>query len=191
MMSEKNKDFMPVVGPRSAERAGVKWDPKANTALSNSKTLLPLKLGHEAVVELIMLHALDASLKLTEQSGGGEVYPGFKKSLEQRMMTVLGRYDDFTAQRLARFVVQHGDAALGAVNDAPNEQTRCLACAYAVLALVDLQLIDPEQSTLAVAALGMCEEADNDRDPAWTDVKNPKSYAKIIAEKVRLSAATY
>jgi hypothetical protein len=153
----------------------------ATSNSSGDAPVIQIKPGSVEVRAMACAHALVAAMRLVEKAGEGEVNPSIVKAVDQHMQTVLSSIkDEFTARRVALFAMTAGDAALSRC-EAPNEATRCLAVAYAVLKMVEGKMVDPE-TTLAATALGMAQEAETDNDPAWKNVTSPRYYGQRFME---------
>jgi hypothetical protein len=138
---------------------------------------------------LTYAHCLSASLQLAEKTGRVEVNPSIIKAVENVQELAIKGFDLFTALKLAKFCAKAGDTALAQL-DAPNEETRCLAIAYAILKSVEDQQM-ASQSTLAVTALGIVMEAETEDDPVWKRATRPKYYADKFYHRAAIELRYY
>jgi hypothetical protein len=140
--------------------------------------VVPVRPGVLQLKEVALCHMLSASLQLTAQAGNIECNPSNLKSLDNAMQHALRNLDEFTARRVATWALKAGDTALKQ-SDAPNEVSRCLGVAYAVLKSVELQHVDAN-TLLAATALSITLESELENDTVWRVATQPKMYAEQI-----------
>lgn len=148
--------------------------------------LVPIRPGTLQLKEVTLCHCMSATLQLTALQTIGsriiECNPSNMKALDNAMLHALRNLDEFTVHRVATWAVKAGDTALKQC-DAPNEVSRCLAVAYAVLKSVELQHVDAD-TLLAATALSITLESELENDQVWCAASRPKVYAEQILRTI-------
>jgi hypothetical protein len=126
-----------------------------------------------------LAHALATSMDLCAKREGFEFNPGVVDAVNKYGGVQFKGLDSMLVSILAHKAASLGDSILKV--DVPNEITRCLACAFMIVKLVDAGRLDGH-STLAAAALGMVLESEDWKDPVWAGAKNPRKVAEKMLD---------